>query len=183
MGFTLYIFWLHVVLTTKNKSWVVSELVQSTLMKWCTPHAHSEAVFKIVCIFTPHKLFWDFKLEKQARSDLKTRGSGSKTSRDAHGVSSSHFVIYCRSGNNGGSKIQHIYNLALMQGFKYSRNAISEKLILLKQQTHLIMIDTNKSILGLFIPWPFLLVNTHTRGLMLTSPSRRYVYLKPIAIT
>ena len=36
-------------------------------------------------------------------------------------------TIYCRSGNNGGSKIQRIWNLALMRGFKYSGNAISEK--------------------------------------------------------
>ena len=71
-----------------------------------------------------------------------------------------------------------------MQRFKYSGNAISatKKIVLLKQETRVIMIDRNKAVSGLFNLRPFLLNAPTASGLMLTYPSLRYMYFKLIAI-
>ena len=81
----------------------------------------------------------------------------------------------------------------IMAGRKYSTFtiwpwcgdlSIAEMPFLIKKSyyktTRVIMIDRNKAVSRLFIPGPFLQINTHTCGLMLTCPSLEYMYLKPI---
>ena len=51
------------------------------------------------------------------------------------------FPLFCRSENNGGSKIWHSCNLTLMQGFKYNGNDLFEKIV---NNKCVIMIDGKK---------------------------------------
>ena len=62
------------------------------------------------------------------------------------------------------SPVLYTLEVGITAGRKYSAFAICfEKIVLLKQQTRVIMIDTNKAISGLFIPGPFLQINSHTQ--------------------
>ena len=113
---------------------------------------------------------------------------------------SQHDLLYARdtaplNSEHGSRAVQYTVEAEIMEGWKYSTFAIwscckdlniTEMPFLKKsiKTTYTCDNDRNKTVSGLFIPRPFLLINTHTRGLMLTNPPRtcKYMYLKPIVI-